>query len=344
MKLIVAGRRDGLGARLGNYLSARRLAKVQDCKFIALWSELPSVHDYQGGLDDLFDPAMEAPFYPFKWSSERWIRENITPDQGYSSVECIKQDRLVILPGENPDKVHEQLRSLFTGLPFAETIRVQMDNINQWFAIQKERHGPMTGIHLRAGDVARQGINYFGSKYYPEEFYYVLLKKLAQTHQGQVYLASNDREALYRCKKDYGTFDFTDFRVEASLKPIQLDLLELYALAQCERIIAPPGSAYSRVAHMIGHGTNEDIGNYFFDENIKDSLIKFLQKANTQHIEATYELGVGLLAQDQVAAAGMVFETVASMNPYHKGAKLALRRLKKIQIQAGDDDCLPEIE
>lgn len=275
--LIIAGRSDGFGARIGNLLIAKRDSSQTNTPMETVWVQLPKKHGYNGDIQDIL--ALESlenfhfvnnPKQLIQHTSQRRERHN-----------CIRIKHCVPIYKDEAerDQARGEFISAFQTLRFTPKIQAAMDRVDAWAQQERQASAHLFGIHMRLGDVCQDVQRFFNNKYLPEGIYRLFIDKVALTAQNaSFYLASNDPVARAELKAKLGNITVMgDIFDTADYNGIEIDFLEIYLLSRCAVIYGPKLSAFSQCASMISGSKIESIGEYTLGPEmigIIDQLLK----------------------------------------------------------------------
>lgn len=163
---------------------------------------------------------------------------------------------LTLLPGEDPATVRANLAAIWRAFPFAPALLPRMEAI-------RTRIGPQaTACHIRRGDIVsvpRTMNKPWANKYIIDEIFEAHIARAIDDGDRPL-LFSDDPSTLRRFESRFPALIAADHIVDATgLGEGQRDLLELYAMSLCRRIVAPPQSAFSGTAASLGGGTLIDV-------------------------------------------------------------------------------------
>ena len=261
--LIIAGRSDGFGARIGNLLIAKRASSQTNTPMEVVWVQLPKQHGYNGDIQDLLAPESLEQFRFVQSAKQLVEHANSKREQN----NCIRIKECV--PTYKDDAERDQARGefviAFKTLKFTPKIQAAMDRIDAWAQHQNSQSTGLFGVHMRLGDVCNDVKRFFNNKYLPEGIYRLFIDKVALNAQNaSFYLASNDPVARAELKAKLGgnITEMSDILNTADFNGIEIDFLEIYALSRCKLIYGPKLSAFSQCASMVSGSRIESIGEY----------------------------------------------------------------------------------
>lgn len=279
--MIVAGRSDGLGARLANLMNAIRISRKYDLELRVLCARLPPGHHYDGTFDDLFSGTTADLFELIEGTAEDWYAKNL--QVGFKGVKFrpFADWEPVYESGESKQQVDEDLKSIFRAMGFSDAISGGMQLIDTWMAANCAESTPLA-VHMRCGDVRHNVARWFPEKYLPEYLYTLLFDKIAVEAPGhRVYLAT-DHPNKQKFKDKYPVLSLADVIPLAELKKIEADLLELYFISRCSVIYAASSSAFSVSAAMIGNIDIVDVGEYTIGTELIAMIQEMLKQCEKQ--------------------------------------------------------------
>lgn len=265
---LIAFRWDRLGARLISIVNTLRIAEDHGLPFRICWPIASGTGAELNAPEELFDAGFVARhFEDYVALGER--RRTAVPlartgDRPGDLARVLGSGRdvavemifgIAALPGEDPATVTRRCGEVFRALPFAPALRPLMAGLGAGLA-------GATACHIRRGDTIRvpRAMNKaWPTKYVPEEFFRPHIA--AALGAGRpVLLFSDDAGLVARLQGEFpGLKAAADVVPAEGLSPAQRDLLELYAMSLCERIVAPEGSAFSSTAATLGGRSLSDV-------------------------------------------------------------------------------------
>ena len=259
---IVAFRADRLGARLISLVNALRLARKFDVRCQMHWMQTSGVGSEFNNLNDLFSKdfadSIQMPkkeFQALRGDAIKGARlGNYTSQQ---VLEFLSEGKnisvemafgLLCLADEEPTEVAKDCREIFLNLPFAEEIAPLCKKLSSLL-------NDAVAYHMRRGDLIsniKAKNKNWQHKVVPEAYYHAhMASELAQ--ECDIILFSDEADTIADTKKVFPTLKtIGDFVNTAGLSQGALDMLELYAMASCSKVIAPEASAFSNTAADLG--------------------------------------------------------------------------------------------
>jgi hypothetical protein len=267
---LVTFRNDRLGGRVTAMANTIRIASALDLPFRLHWHAADDHGHVFNDPADFFDAAFLTAHLidrdSFVTLQPRLSRlEQLSP----ATPEAIRArlaagdslliDRslgLTLLPGEDATSVRADLAAIWRAFPFAPALLPRMETI-------RARIGPQaTACHIRRGDIVsvpRTMNKPWANKYIIDEIFEAHIARAIDDGDRPL-LFSDDPATLRRFETRFPALIAADSVVDASgLGEGQRDLLELYAMSLCRRIVAPPQSAFSGTAASLGGGDLIDV-------------------------------------------------------------------------------------
>lgn len=270
---VIAFRNDRLGGRLNAILTAMRLARRYDLPLRIFWPAHEDTSPELRSPGDLFDAGFMAATFVDKAEgmaatrngvelgaapaslTEAGFRASVAAGTLYLSNSATEQLRL---PFEGPE-VLADLPDLLHDMPFTPRVREMIDRIDAILGGVAFR-----SYHLRRGDIiddrALASHNLWPSKYIPRVIYeWHIKRELAQGDGMIVVFSDAPAEARAFAALSPRVRSFADLIGDEALTDLQRDFLELYTMSRSQRIFAPPSSAFSGIAAVIGNTRVTDI-------------------------------------------------------------------------------------
>ncbi|MCC7321640.1 MAG: hypothetical protein IT542_11770 [Rubellimicrobium sp.] len=265
---IVSFRNDRLGGRLTSLVNAMRLARVLGAELIVHWHETEDHGAVFNDPAELFDPAfiarhfIDRPAYEGLGERLGLLDGRVEADAmrarlaGGENLLVERAIGLIVLAGEDPAAVADEAGAIWARLPFAAALGPPMA------AIRAALGDQAVAYHIRRGDIVSNPRVI--QRPWPTKF---IIDEVFETHIARS-CAGGERPVLF--SDDPGAVERFVARFPAALRGSDLvaatgitagqrDLLEMYAMAQCHRIVAPPGSAFSGTAATLGRGRLIDV-------------------------------------------------------------------------------------
>lgn len=270
---VIAFRNDRLGGRLNAILTAMRLARRYDLPLRIFWPAHEDTSPELRNPGDLFDAGFMAATFVDKAEgmaatrngvelgaaapelTEAGFRASVAAGTLYLSNSATEQLRL---PFEPPE-VLADLPAVLHDMPITPRVRQMIDRIDTILGGVSFR-----SYHLRRGDIiddrALASHNLWPSKYIPRVIYeWHIKRELAQGDGMIVVFSDAPAEARAFAALSPRVRSFADLIGDEELSDLQRDFLELYTMSRSERIFAPPSSAFSGMAAVIGNTCVTDI-------------------------------------------------------------------------------------
>lgn len=270
---ILGFRNDRLGGRLNAILTAMRIAQRYDVPLRVFWpiSEDTSIEMQTPG--DLFEESfidacflgkaeglagvrdgLEIGAAPAGMTEEAF-RTSVRSGRLYLSNSATEQ---LLLPFETPE-VLADLPALLHDMPFNPRVREMIGKIDAILGQVRFR-----SYHLRRGDIIDDASlashNLWSNKYIPRVIYEWHMKRELSAGDGMIVVFS-DAQSEARAFADLSPRirSFADLIGDENLTILQRDFLELYTMSRSDCIYAPPSSAFSGMAAVIGNTRVVDI-------------------------------------------------------------------------------------
>lgn len=259
---LLAFRNDRLGARIMCVLNAMRLHRDHDLPFRVHWHQGTDIGRVFNDTAQLFDQDfIETHFIDrdtFRSRVVTPVRFNNLKDattRGLRDLLASGQDVLLdqpfgytVLADESEDTVARRCHEIWANFPFAKTLQPKIEELT------RNLRGA-TAYHIRRGDIIsfpRAMNRSWPKKYIPDDYFVAHMQKLLATGIRPV-LFSDDQPTIDRFQGMFPDLIAANSLFDANIIPEgQRDLLELVAMSRCDKIIAPPGSAFSSTAAALG--------------------------------------------------------------------------------------------
>lgn len=267
MGTLLAFRGDGLGARLCTVINAIRLSNQCGLPFKISWFVIPGR-----------DVSPEQIF------SERYIAENMLT--GYHPEEILIRDTSLISSRSSQEFVEFAkpgvfycINTAFSYLDFTDqdpsARRAEVDKaisqiewneevtkvLDQFASLDLRKY---RAVHIRRGDLLEEPYSHvmFYEKYAPASLFVEHLRRdTEQTGRQEYIIFSDNPETAQHVKSQlHGGVTPGELLALDHLTPWQRDFVELMMMARTGLIIAPPESAFSRTASMIGGIAPVEVG------------------------------------------------------------------------------------
>ena len=273
---LIAFRADRLGARLVSLMNAMRIASEVDADFACAWTETTGVGDVFNDPTELFDDTFVARHFltPSDWKSARPEAATLRPGAAGDRSEIAAilergQDLIVgnafgviTMSGEDLAAVTPRFRAQLSEIPFSKRVGEAMRAADAALVGH-------TAYHIRRGDLTDdlKAMNKaWPHKMVPNEFYEIHMEERLGS-SGGVVLFSDDADTIAHYRGRFPSLKILgDVIDSAGLTEAQRDLVELYAMARCESIIAPQRSAFSSTAADLFGAVKLPIGDALGDD------------------------------------------------------------------------------
>ncbi|MEM7505409.1 MAG: tetratricopeptide repeat protein [Pseudomonadota bacterium] len=351
---ILAFRNDRLGARLITLINAMRLSQDHDLPLAVYWIKATDIGAVFNDTKAFFDADFVDRHFI---DAEEWraVRDDAVRigslEQG--GIEAIREvldsgrDVLVdaafgltVIAGEDPEHVRHRIADLLIEFPFAQALKPSIEEISR--AVDGG-----TAYHIRRGDLIsfpRAMHRSWPKKYVPDEIYMVHIEREIDAGARPI-VFSDHAETIARFKAAYPQLLSASELFDVShLSTGQRDLMELYAMSRCSKIIAPGQSAFSSTAADLGGARKVDVGEDLTPEQLHmalDRLSDRLAQPNGNDVIAREgDLGQSFVhVIDHLGATGRRDQAIASLGRHiEAGLNISFlypRQLEQ-QIVAGD--------
>lgn len=270
---IIAFRNDRLGGRLNAILTAMRVAKRYDIPLQILWPAHEDTSIEMQNPGDLFAADFMAETFVDQVGGMAAVRNGVdigTTPQGMTQADFITSVRRgtrylsnsateqLLLPFEDKT-VLEDLPELLHEMPLTQRVRGMIDKIDRTLSGVS-----FQSYHLRRGDIiddsALASHNLWSNKYIPRVVYEWHMKRQLRQGRGMIVVFSDaQEEARAFAELSPRVKSFSDLIGDEELTILQRDFLELYTMSRSDCIFAPPSSAFSGIAAVIGNSRVVDI-------------------------------------------------------------------------------------
>lgn len=269
----IAFRNDRLGGRLNAILTAMRLSQAYGARLRIFWAltEASSAELHCPG--DLFSQEFMDAYFIGRADGAATLRKatdiiDIAPGTTRQIFEqslenggiylCNAATEQLLLPWEQRDDLI-CLPDLIASIGFSQRVREMIATIDA-----RLNGLAFRSYHLRRGDIIQDSTlashNLWPSKYIPRVIYeWHMKRELAQGDGLLVVFSDARQEAAAFSALSPRVMSFDDLIGGEDLTPLQRDFLELYTMSRSEAIFAPPHSAFSGLAAVIGNKSVTDI-------------------------------------------------------------------------------------
>jgi len=259
---VVARRWDQLGSRLGAIVNARVLSDLLDLDFRFIW---PRGADAAiNNPDQLFDEAFlnRYEIQPAELDARRCVdyyelialapadRQAVLSPGSGAFIDMNELFGVVSADDDDGDTPQRRYHQCFDGLGWNEQMRRLID-----VTADADEFRGLAGVHVRAGDIVtgawRHSIAH--AKYEPAPFVRQTLSVL--TGEGRrVLVLSDSAEYLAHLRDRFVTILTSQQLLQGyeRLTEAQRALADIVALSQCDPIVGPPASAFSKLAANVG--------------------------------------------------------------------------------------------
>lgn len=255
---------DQVGSRLNAIINARLLAEAVGVEFRFVWpaSSDRSVNDPRQLFSDAFlaelalDPHMldglrEVTYDEFVAMSPG-DRASVLDARSGLFVEINDPYVVIRTDAADAEAATRRFRRCFDELGWNDRVRDVVD-----FAAHSGTLEGLTGLHVRAGDIVTGAWRHVVThqKYVPTALVHQALTALAAGER-RVLLLSDSDEYLAYLRSRFPVVTPQDLVPDYEhLSETQRALADIVVLARCDPIVAPPASAFSRLAANLGGAT-----------------------------------------------------------------------------------------
>lgn len=292
--IVIAFRNDRLGARLNTLLTAMRISQTYGARLRIYWR--PEDTDGLDRPEDLFSQAFIDEHFVTRQES-REIMDGATDVHAMSRkvvrdefVEAIGNGKnflaqtatqQTVLPWESRE-VLTDLPVLLGQIGLSPYVQKMLD------LIDKRLEGlSFSSYHFRRGDIIddnlRASHSLWPTKYIPRIIYERHIeRKLAEDDGLLVVFSDTKPEADAFVALSPRVKSFSDLVGDQELAPLQRDFLELYTMSRSEQIFAPPNSAFSGIAAVIGNKKVTDITRNLSREDYAAAMDELAERLETR--------------------------------------------------------------
>ncbi|MEM1163472.1 MAG: hypothetical protein AAGJ28_21275 [Pseudomonadota bacterium] len=289
----IAFRSDRLGARLVSLMNAMRLAEDYDTNFQCAWIDSVGVGSVFNDPAELFDQRFVDDHFlsAEDWRAARPEAETLTAQvqQTAGATETIldRGDDLIVgnafgvitLRNENPDEITQRFRAQISRIAFSAPVSDAMAQLG------KALEG-FTAYHIRRGDLTDdpKAMNKpWPHKVVPNEFYERHMADVMADDHGGVALFSDDKPSIEHYRGLFPALKTVDDVIDTgALTVAQRDLLELYAMSSCARIIAPDRSAFSSTAADLTGAIKQSVTDSMDDAQRREAHQALFERVRTR--------------------------------------------------------------
>ena len=326
---ILAFRNDRLGARLISLINALRLSRRYELPLAVYWIRATDIGHVFNDPKSFFEAGFVDRHFidEAEWKSVRddALRIGNLAADGIDRLRAaLAEGRdvlvdaafgLTVLGQETTEEVRTQISELLADFPFADALRPSMAEIAATVT-------GGTAYHIRRGDLIsfpRAMHRSWPKKYVPDEIYMVHIEREIAAGARPI-VFSDHPETVQRFKAAYPQLIAAAELFDVShLSPGQRDLMELYAMSRCAKIIAPGQSAFSSTAAELGGAVKIEIGEDLSSDAHRDALER-LSTRLADPARGDVVSGAGDLGQsfphviEHLTASGRRAEAIASLD------------------------------
>lgn len=289
---LITFRNDRLGGRLMALVNTMRVAETYDLPFAVHWHEAtdvgkvfndPKLFFASGWVDEHF--ISREDFEARRDRSVRFDQLTDTSIDGIRDLLAKGRDILFVQPfgyslvgDETDDEVAKLCNRIWRNFPFAESLAPDL-------AAFSEQLDGATAYHIRRGDIITEGRpmnRAWPGKYTPEQYFNRHMARSIGAGAKPV-VFSDHAGTIDRFARRFPDLIPIDRLLSSShLTEGQRDLMELYAMSTCARIIAPASSAFSSTATALGGCPKLDVTEDLSPDDIvgaKQDLVDYLAEA-----------------------------------------------------------------
>lgn len=286
---ILVSQNDLFGGRMLPIVSALRIGNDYDIPVKVFWP-IPKVGDYNiseykevFGADFLKKHFITADEY--KTLSRSAVAIGLLSSQtGHELAEKVNNGQILamgmtsgitVLKGEVSEEIAHKYRTTMADIQYTPEV------VNYITKIDRVINGKQAlAYHVRHGDVTttyRPRNKPWPNKFVPCEVYAEHMKLNGGATDAPVILFGDFPQSLDWIKAKYPPLLFLkDLITIEDVGSLQLDFLDLYAMSQCSKIIAPEMSGFSRLAANIGGSRFLDIMEDLPEANMDKALAALL--------------------------------------------------------------------
>jgi hypothetical protein len=255
---IISRRWDGLGGRLNSLLNAWSMARELGLAFQFIWprnafKELchPNELFGEGFLERYEIPestSLSCKQLPFAMG---WTRAEVLEFCRTNRTSTFEIDNcfdVTSFADETKEAAVRRFRAAVLEIEWNSALRRLME---QWEGI-----GPYFAIHVRAGDIVTGGWRHFVpvEKYTPMALVECAVESLSEQDHAPVVVVTDNAVYLDYLKSRFERVrapgDLID--VYSELTPAQQTFADILVLSRARRLVAPPMSAFSQLASLLG--------------------------------------------------------------------------------------------
>ena len=283
---LLVSRNDGLGARLMPIVNALRLGQLLDIPVGIYWPAHLKSHNtaqYASLFSEEFRQTHLIPLEEYQtYRSKRPVRPEmdilqLTRDELLDAIAggdyFFFENTAITLKtvDEDADSVNEGLSNALPQHYFAPDLIPHMDRIRA-----EMNSLPSLVYHVRHNDLTRSyktRATEFANKYVPSEIYLAHMREngIGETKQAMM-IGDCDEPLDWIAARQDGIKRISHLFDRNSLTSLQYDFLELFAMSQGERIVAPEHSGFSKLAARLGNIPVDDVRATLSPDALRDAL------------------------------------------------------------------------
>ncbi|MEM1384383.1 MAG: tetratricopeptide repeat protein [Pseudomonadota bacterium] len=263
---IYAQRPDRLGARLTAMLNAIRLCTDYRLPLAIGWGRTGTAGSELAAPEDLFDRQFIDRYFidPSDWAAHATHLKSLSPKaaQALSSQDLI--DRIAsgegfhcgiafgiaVLSDERRETVAQRYAQTAAALPLTARLSQLLGEINT----EIDRIRPCISYHIRRGDIVKDPVarnRKWPTKFVPSAYYDAHMDQML-TQGARLLVFSDSPEEIVRLRARCDIHTVDDLLPAVPLSMPERAIIELFAMARTDRIVAPESSAFSSTAAEIG--------------------------------------------------------------------------------------------
>lgn len=351
---LLAFRNDRLGARLITLVNAMRLSSDFELPLAVHWNQATDIGRVFNDPLEFFDTGFVRNHFidEAEWKAVRndTVRIGNLLEKGAAGLrETLDSGRdvlidnafgLIAFADEDAEVVKSRVAALLADFPFAESLTPSLRQI-------ADTVSGGTAYHIRRGDLIsfpRAMHRSWPRKYVPDEIYMLHIERVIARGARPV-IFSDDPGAIRRFKTAYPQLVAAEELFDVTrLTEGQRDLMELYAMSRCAKIVAPAQSAFSSTAADLGGATKIEVGEDLSEgekEAALERLATRLSDPTGRDIAAEEgDLGQSFIhVSDHLTATGRAHEATAALGKHlEAGLNISFLYPQQLEMQLRNRD------
>lgn len=283
---LLVSRNDGLGARLMPIINGLRLGKLLDIPVYIHWPTFQKGHN-TSQYETLFSESFRSEFlitsaaYQALNTQKLRSEHELTKMNAQEIQNAVAKGDLFFLENtevnlgikdEDEDSIRKGFSTALPGVYFTDTVQSHMAAIRA----QMESDAPLI-YHIRHGDLTwshQTRSNPWPNKYIPNEIYLAHMAYAGISEENPAYLIGDSVPCLDWIASRQKGAEWLDHLLEKdALTSLQYDFLELFAMSQARKIIAPEHSGFSKTAARLKNVPVEDVKNSLPKDILESALV-----------------------------------------------------------------------